>query len=44
MLRAQLELSQLKQEIERKLNEKDDELEAFRSVLGGSLIPCDLVT
>ena len=32
VLRAQLELTQLKQEMERKMNEKDDEIEAFRLV------------
>ena len=30
MLRAQLELTQLKQEMERRLNEKDDEQESLR--------------
>ena len=30
VLRAQLELTQLKQEIERRLNEKDDEMESLR--------------
>ena len=30
MLRAQLELTQLKQEIERKMNEKDEEAESLR--------------
>ena len=30
MLRAQLELTQLKQEIERRLNEKDEEIESLR--------------
>ena len=33
VLRAQLELTQLKQETERKLNEKEEEIEALRSVL-----------
>lgn len=30
VLRAQLELTQLKQEIERRMNEKDDEMESLR--------------
>ena len=33
VLRIQLELTQLKQELERKMNEKDDEIETMRCVL-----------
>lgn len=32
LLRIQLELTQLKQELERKMNEKDDEIETMRCV------------
>lgn len=32
LLRVQLELTQLKQELERKMNEKDDEIETMRCV------------
>lgn len=33
MLRIQLELTQLKQEMERRMNEKEDETETLRCVL-----------